>query len=114
MLCYGAVRCQTVPSAGGQLSLTPDDCKAFSTFPLAPVGISSYVRTVTRRDRGEHRSESTWLGVALQVVACPAAAVAVKAVASALGASGAHAPLVLLSMHVFMRFRNLGIQAKVL
>lgn len=47
-----------MPSAGGQLSLTPDDCKAFATFPLAPVGISSYVRTVTRRDRGE-RATST-------------------------------------------------------
>lgn len=45
---------QTMPSAGGQLSFTEEDCKSFSTFPLAPINIAAYTRNVTRRDRGEN------------------------------------------------------------
>lgn len=43
---------QVVPCSSGSLTLTSEDCRAFATYPLAPVNIMSYVRNVTRRDKG--------------------------------------------------------------
>lgn len=44
---------QSVPCSSGNLTLTEEDCKAFASFPLAPVNIAAYVRNVTRRDKGK-------------------------------------------------------------